>query len=62
MTGEVHTRRRRYWQNGYRPLEVWNPDQTATDGGDKVNSPGKQPRGAGWQKRAMQNPPEAAPR
>ena len=59
MTGEVHTRRRRYWQNGFRPLEVWNPDQTATDGGDKVNSPGKQPRGAGWQKRAMQNPPEA---
>ena len=59
MTGEVHTRRRRYWQNGYRPLEVWNPDQTATDGGDKLNSPGKQPRGAGWQKRAMQNPPEA---
>jgi RecA-family ATPase len=55
----VLVRRRRYWANGYRPLEIWNPDQTLTDAGDALRSPGKQPRGPQWQKRAMQNPPEA---
>ncbi len=57
--GEVYARRRQYWQNGYRPIEIWNPDQTVTDAGDKLNSPGKQPRGPGWLKRALQDPPEA---
>lgn len=56
---EVFALRQAYWANGYRPLEVWNPDQTHTDGGEKLNSPGKQPRGPSWQKRAMQDPPEA---
>jgi hypothetical protein len=56
---EVHARRQRYWQNGYRPIAIWNPNQTVTDAGEKLNSPGKQPRGPGWLKRALQDPPEA---
>jgi len=56
---EILARRQRYWANGYRPLAVWNPDQTLTDRGEPLNSPGKQPRGAGWLKRALQDPPEA---
>jgi Protein of unknown function (DUF3987)/Bifunctional DNA primase/polymerase, N-terminal len=56
---DVLARRQRYWANGYRPLELWNHDATVNDRGEPLTSPGKQPRGAGWQKRAMQNPPEA---
>jgi hypothetical protein len=37
--------RRRFWANGYRPLEVWGPDQLVDDKGEPLNKPGKQPRG-----------------
>jgi hypothetical protein len=42
---EVFARRRQFWENGYRPLEVWSPDQKVNDKGEPLNSPGKQPRG-----------------
>jgi len=54
----VFARRQRYWANGYRPLEVWNPDQQVNDKGEPLNSPGKQPRGR-WRERAAKDPPEA---
>jgi hypothetical protein len=56
---DVLALRRRYWQNGYRPIEVWNPDQTHDDEGKKLNNPGKQPRGQ-WRKAAEREPPDAA--
>ena len=31
---EVFARRQRYWANGFRPLEVWNPDQHVNDKGE----------------------------
>jgi hypothetical protein len=55
----VWARRRRYWANGFRPIELWSPDQKVSDAGEPLNSPGKQPRGPGWLKRALQDPPEA---
>jgi hypothetical protein len=61
MTADAETvfaRRRRYWANGYRPLEVWNPDQRVNDKGDPLKSPGKQPRGK-WREQANRNPPAA---
>lgn len=59
LVDEVFDRRKRYWVNAYRPLEIWNPDQTINDKNEPLKSPGKQPRGAAWQRRAMQTPPEA---
>ncbi len=63
MTGDspadiVFARRRRYWANGYRPLEVWNPDQRVNDNGEALKNPGKQPRGK-WRELASQDPPAA---
>jgi hypothetical protein len=55
----VFARRKRYWENGYRPLEIWNAEATATDAGEPLNSPGKQPRGQ-WRRLAARNPPAAA--
>jgi hypothetical protein len=57
----VFARRRRYWRNGFRPLEVWNPDQQVNDKGEPLNSPGKQPRGR-WREDASREPPAAAER
>jgi Family of unknown function (DUF5906)/Bifunctional DNA primase/polymerase, N-terminal len=61
MTGDVEavfTLRRRYWTNGYRPIEVWSPDQRVNDNGEPLNSPGKQPRGR-WREAAAEDPPAA---
>jgi putative DNA primase/helicase len=44
--------------NGYRPLEVWNPDQRVNDNGEALKNPGKQPRGK-WRELASQDPPAA---
>jgi Bifunctional DNA primase/polymerase, N-terminal len=55
----VFTLRRRYWANGYRPLEVWGPDQLINDKGEPLKNPGKQPRGL-WRASAAEDPPEAA--
>jgi putative DNA primase/helicase len=57
---DVFARRKRYWANGYRPLEVWGPTEKVDDRGQPLKNPGKQPRGAGWQQRAGRDPPEAA--
>jgi hypothetical protein len=54
----VFARRQRYWANGYRPLEVWNPDQRVDDKGEPLKNPGKQPRGK-WPERANRDPPAA---
>ena len=54
----VFARRRRYWANGYRPIEVWSPDQRVNDKGDPLKSPGKQPRGK-WCEQANRDPPAA---
>jgi putative DNA primase/helicase len=54
----VFARRRRYWANGYRPIEVWSPDQRVNDKGDPLKSPGKQPRGK-WREQANRDPPAA---
>jgi hypothetical protein len=66
MTGDgpadinaIFARRRRYWANGYRPLEVWSPDQRINDKGEPLKGPGKQPRGK-WRDLAARNPPAAA--
>src|SRR5260370_21738498 len=40
------------WQNGYRPLAVYDPEAP-------VRNAGKRPVGAGWEERARQNPPAA---
>jgi hypothetical protein len=53
--------RRRYWENGFRPIEVWNPDQPVNDKGEPLSSPGKQPRGR-WRDDAGRNPPAAVER
>jgi putative DNA primase/helicase len=50
--------RQRYWEHGYRPLEVWGPDQRENDSGKPLNKPGKQPRGL-WVKNACLDPPAA---
>ena len=50
--------RRRIWANGFRPLEVWGPDQLVDDKGEPLNKPGKQPRGR-WIEKAKQDPPGA---
>jgi RecA-family ATPase len=55
----VFDRRKRYWENGYRPLEIWNADEIVGDDGKPLNKPGKQPRGQ-WRKLAARNPPTAA--
>jgi hypothetical protein len=55
---EVFALRQRYWEHGYRPLEVWNPDQRVNDKGEPLRRPGKQPRGL-WRKNAAQDPPVA---
>jgi hypothetical protein len=55
---EIAELRQRFWQRGYRPLEVWNPDQRVNDNGEPLNSPGKQPRGR-WREDANHDPPEA---
>jgi hypothetical protein len=56
----VFARRKLYWANGYRPLEVWGPNERVDDRGQPLKNPGKQPRGVNWQQRASRNPPEAA--
>jgi hypothetical protein len=62
MTGdafaEVQARRSAYWQHGYRPIEIWGPDQKTADDGKPLKNPGKQPRGR-WREAAAQNPPRA---
>ena len=58
---EVYARRQQYWENGYRPIEIWSPDQKVTDTGEPLNSPGKQPRGR-WREAAKRNPPDAVTR
>jgi putative DNA primase/helicase len=58
MIGEIYALRQRYWQHGYRPLEVWSPGQLVNDKGEPLKSPGKQPRGL-WIKNACLNPPAA---
>jgi hypothetical protein len=50
---DVMGKRVQLWRVGYRPIEVYGPLA-------KVNSPGKQPVGDGWQNRARLDPPEAA--
>jgi len=55
---EVLTLRQRYWQQGYRPVEVWNADQTVDDNGEPLKNPGKQPRGT-WVKDASRRTPKA---
>ena len=57
---DVFARRQLYWANGYRPLEVWGPNEKLDDRGQPLKNPGKQPRGLNWQQRASRNPPEAA--
>ena len=57
----VHARRRRYWENGYRPIEIWSHDRRFADNGKRLNSPGKQPRGC-WREAAKRNPPDAVTR
>jgi hypothetical protein len=55
----VFVLRQAFWQRGYRPIAVWNPDQKTNDKGEPLNSPGKQPRGR-WREAASEDPPEAA--
>jgi hypothetical protein len=55
---EVFALRQRYWSQGYRPLDVWGPDQLVDDKGEPLKSPGKQPRGQ-WVKNANLDPPAA---
>jgi Bifunctional DNA primase/polymerase, N-terminal len=50
----VFALRRQYWENGYRPVAVWNSNIK------RVHNPGKQPVGKEWEKAARQNPPRAA--
>jgi hypothetical protein len=52
-SAEVAALRRRLASNGYRPLAVSNFN-------DSRPSPGKRPIGREWERRARQNPPEAA--
>lgn len=54
----IQARRRAYWQHGYRPIEVWGPDQKVADDGKPLKNPGKQPRGR-WREAAVQHPPRA---
>jgi Bifunctional DNA primase/polymerase, N-terminal/Family of unknown function (DUF5906) len=54
----VFALRRQYWKQGYRPLEVWGPNQLENDKGEPLNKPGKQPRGR-WREDASLNPPKA---
>jgi RecA-family ATPase len=61
MEDAVLELRQRYWANGYRPIEIWGPDQQVNDKGEPLNSPGKQPRGR-WREDAAQDPPGAARR
>jgi Bifunctional DNA primase/polymerase, N-terminal len=53
----VFALRRQYWKQGYRPLEVWGPNQLENDKGEPLNKPGKQPRGR-WREDASFDPPE----
>ena len=46
--------RKELWQTGFRPVAVYNPDQTWH------TSPGKAPQGNGWEQRAQRSIPEAA--
>jgi hypothetical protein len=55
---QIFALRQRYWQRGYRPLEIWGPDQRVNDKGEPLRTPGKQPRGR-WREDASRDPPEA---
>jgi putative DNA primase/helicase len=55
---EVFARRQRYWERGYRPIAIWNADETVDDKGQPLKRPGKQPRGL-WRKDAAAEPPRA---
>jgi RecA-family ATPase len=61
MEDAVLELRKRYWANGYRPIEIWSPDQQVNDKGEPLNSPGKQPRGR-WREDAAKDPPGAVTR
>lgn len=47
--------RKKFWASGYRPLAVWNFNWTEIPENDR----GKRPAGAGWERRARRDPPEA---
>jgi putative DNA primase/helicase len=59
LSVEVFALRQRYWQHGYRPIEIWGPDQLVNDKGEPLKNPGKQPRGL-WRKNGALDPPAAA--
>jgi hypothetical protein len=56
--GAVFALRQACWRHGYRPLEVWGPNQRVNDKGEPLRNPGKQPRGK-WVENASFNPPGA---
>jgi hypothetical protein len=58
---EVASLRARLWGCGFRPVAVYSVVNGRCGCGDsECGSAGKHPKGEGWRKRAMANPPEAA--
>jgi putative DNA primase/helicase len=56
---EVLICRKQIWAQGFRPIAIWNPDETVDDRGQPLRNPGKQPRGR-WTEDATRTPPRAA--
>jgi predicted P-loop ATPase len=57
-TFAVQTQRQRLWARGYRPIAIWNADETVDDKGEPLKNPGKQPRDT-WRTDAAATPPKA---
>src|SRR6516225_2771844 len=55
---DVRALRQTYWNNGYRPVEVWSP-AAEDEKGQPIPGAGKAPRGKDWLRRALREPPDA---
>lgn len=58
----VASLRARLWDGGWRPVPLYNPEVTRSDGGGPIDerSRGKKPWGTAWQEAARRDPPDAS--